>query len=157
MKLLPRYARIVLQASLCVTSFISFATFKFTPASAQDVTVTPTIPTFTVEKGGFSGVITYITPSAYVSSIAAEKVSPSGTYLAGVDGYGTYIVKGSAYIDPITHLSVPTIILFTGPTLPLPAAVANPVATAIGNKLLYGNLTLDEYTAIIRSVTPGLF
>jgi hypothetical protein len=160
MKLLSRYVGVFLKASVCLTSFISLATFRLAPASADDVTGFPAIPAFTVEQGGFAGVITYITPSAYVSSISAEKVSPEGTYLAGIDGYGTYVVKGSAYIDPITHFSAPSIALFGGPTLPIPVpatTVANPVAAAIGNELLYGNLTLDQYTAIIRSVTPGLF
>ncbi|ARV60622.1 hypothetical protein BZZ01_20210 [Nostocales cyanobacterium HT-58-2] len=155
--ILSHYAGVFLKASLCFIGFISFTTYRITPASAQTAQVAPQVPTFTVERGGFSGVITYITPSAYVSSIAAEKVSPSGTYLAGIDGNGTYVVQGSAYIDPITHFSAPIIVLFAGPTLPLPEAAANSVQAAIGSKLLNNNLTLDEYTAIIRSITPGLF
>ncbi|WP_017651663.1 hypothetical protein [Fortiea contorta] len=156
MNLLSHYAGVFLRVSFCLTAFISFATFKLTPALAQTATV-PAIPTLTVQQGGFSGVITYITPSTYVSSIAAEKVSPAGTYLAGIDGNGTYAVQGSAYIDPVTHVSVPSIILFGGPTLPLPAAAANPVGIAVGDRLVNGNLSLDQYTAILRSTTRGLF
>lgn len=157
MNLLCQYAGLILRASLCLTSFISFATFKFTPALAQDAITIPPIPTFTVEQGGFSGVITYITPSAYITSIAAEKVSPEGTYLAGVDGNGTYIVTGSIYIDPITHVSIPTIVLFGGPTLPIPESYGeDDILSVVADRLRYGNLTLDEYTAIIRAASPGL-
>ncbi|MCF2149223.1 hypothetical protein IQ276_022905 [Desmonostoc muscorum LEGE 12446] len=158
MNLLSQYAGVILRASLCLTSFISFGTFKFTPALAQSVTTIPAIPTFTVQQGGFSGVITYITPSAYVTSIAAEKVSPEGAYLAGIDGNGTYIVTGSIYIDPITHVSIPSITLFAGPTLPLPTIeTRGGIRAAVADKLRYGNLTLDEYTAILKAATPGLF
>ncbi|MFN6539559.1 MAG: hypothetical protein RM021_024870 [Nostoc sp. EkiNYC01] len=158
MNLLSQHAGIILKTSLFLTSFITFATFQMTPVLAQDVATIPAIPTFTVEKGGLSGVITYITPSAYVTSIAAEKVSPEGTYLAGIDGNGTYIVTGSIYIDPITHLSIPSITLFAGPTLPLPTIeTKGSIRAAVADKLRYGNLTLDEYTAIIRAATPGLF
>ncbi|RCJ28185.1 hypothetical protein A6S26_11635 [Nostoc sp. ATCC 43529] len=159
MNLLSQYAGIILRASLYLTTFISFATFKFTPALAQNlVTIpnTPSIPTFTVQQGGFSGVITYITPSGYITSIAAQKVSPEGTYLAGVDGNSTYIVTGSIYIDPITHVSIPTIALLAGPTLPIPSNNEDRIVSAVADKLRYGNLTLDEYTAILRAATPGL-
>lgn len=156
MSLPSKYAGYMFKLGLCVTGWISYATFQATPASAQDTNV-PAIPTITVEQGGFSGVITYITPSSYVSSIAAEKVSPEGTYLAGIDGNGTYIVTGSAYIHPVTHVSTPIIVLFGGRTIPLPVATSDSVAGAVANTLTYGNLTLDEYTAIIRSITPGLF
>ncbi|MBL1200748.1 hypothetical protein VF14_25200 [Nostoc linckia z18] len=159
MNLLSRYAGMILRTSFLITSFISFATFKFTPASAQTLVTIPNIPnlpTFTVQQGGFSGVITYITPSAYITSIAAQKVSPEGTYLAGIDGKGTYIVTGSIYIDPITHISTPTIALLAGPTLPIPSGDENVILSTVADRLRYGNLTLDEYTAILRAATPGL-
>ncbi len=157
MNLLSQYASMILRASLCFTSFISVTTFKFTSALAQDAITIPNIPIFEAEQGGLSGVITYITPSAYVTSIAAEKVSPEGTYLAGVDGNGTYIVTGSIYIDPITHISTPTIALFGGPTLLLPTLNGNDaIGLAAADRLRYGNLTLDEYTAILRATAPGL-
>lgn len=138
------------KASLSLATFIGCITFASTPASAQ---ILDTLATLEAQQGGLTGAITFITPSGYITTIAAEKVSPEGTYLAGIGGGGVYTVTGTILHDPITRTTIPTITLISGPTVPLAVLLPgeDTLARNIINLLRSGTLTLDEYTAIIRA------
>ncbi|WP_414562498.1 MULTISPECIES: hypothetical protein [unclassified Anabaena] len=140
------------KAGLFLAGFISFVS---TPVSAQ---IVDTIGTLEAEQGGLTGSITFITPSGYITSIAAEKVSPEGTYLAGIGGGGVYTVTGTILHDSITRTTIPSITLIAGPTVPLAILLPgeDTLARNVINLLRSGTLTLDEYTAILRaSLGPG--
>ncbi|WP_414529953.1 hypothetical protein [Nodularia chucula] len=135
------------KASLSLATFIGCITFASVPASAQ---ILEDLITLTAEQGGLTGSITFITPSGYITTVAAEKVSPEGTYLFGTNGGGVYTVTGTILHDPITRTTIPTITLFAGPTVLL-AGEANLIERTVIDLLRSGTLTLDEYTAILRT------
>ncbi|WP_066423681.1 hypothetical protein [Anabaena sp. 4-3] len=142
-------AGIFLKVSLALTSLIGCLTLKSTPASAQALIENPISDFSSGEPAVFAGAAVYLTPGNYLSSIAAEAVAPKGTYFAGFNG--AYTVTAISYIDPITHVAYPSITLHTGGLLALPYNVAGSIRGAIVDRLRYGNLTLDEYTALVRA------
>ncbi|MDB9373437.1 hypothetical protein [Nodularia sphaerocarpa] len=135
------------KASLSLAGLIGCITFASAPASAQ---ILEDLITLTAEQGGLTGSITFVTPSGYITTVAAEKVSPEGTYLLGIEGGGVYTVTGTVLHDPITRTTTPTITLLTGPTVVLPGR-ASTIESAVIDLLRSGTLTLDEYTAILRA------
>lgn len=156
MNLLSRSVSVFGKAGLFLAGFIGCITFASTPASAQ--VLIEDLPIIEAEEGGLTGSITFVTPSGYITSIAAEKVSPSGTYLFGIDGGGVYTVTGVILHDPITRTTIPTITLLTGPTVSLSGRRGDSIQAAVIDLLRSGTLTLDEYTAILRVAvgTDGL-
>lgn len=145
-----RPAGIFVKLGLSLTGLISCLTFLSTPASAQVLIEDPIADFSSGDAGAFAGAVVYVTPSAYLSTIAAEVVAPTGTFFAGFNG--SYTVTGSSYIDPITHLALPSITLHTGGLAALPYAdVSGSIRGAVVERLRYGNLTLDEFTALVRA------
>ncbi|HYW18700.1 MAG TPA: hypothetical protein VE956_05180 [Nodularia sp. (in: cyanobacteria)] len=136
------------KAGLSLAGLIGCITFTSAPASAQ---IVDDLITLEAEQGGLTGAITFVTPSGYITTIAAEKVSPEGAYLFGIDGGGVYTVTGTILHDPITRTTIPTITLLAGPTVLLPAKSGSSIESAVIDLLRSGTLTLDEYTAIIRA------
>jgi hypothetical protein len=154
MNLFSSSVSVLWKAGLTLAGFVGCIILASTPASAQ---IVEDLLTIEAEQGGLTGSITFITPSGYITSIAAEKISPDGTYLVGIDGGGVYTVTGTILHDPITRTTIPTITLLTGPTIPLPGEASSIKSTVI-DLLRSGTLTLDEYTAILRVAvgTDGL-
>lgn len=150
MNLLSRSAGIVLKTSLFLTGFIGCLTFASTPTSAQVLIESPIDQFGSGDPGAFAGALVYVTPSAYLSTVAAEIVAPTGTFFAGFNG--SYTVSGVSYIDPITHAAFPSITLHTGGLAALPySAPQGSIRGAVVERLRYGNLTLDEFTALVRA------
>jgi hypothetical protein len=150
MNLLSRSAGILLKAGLSLTGLIGCLTLVSTPASAQVLIEDPIADFGSGDGGAFAGAAVYVTPSAYLSTVAAEIVAPTGTFFAGYNG--SYTVTASSYIDPITHAAFPSITLHTGGLAPLPYAdVQGSIRGAVVERLRYGNLTLDEFTALVRA------
>ncbi|MCC5639143.1 hypothetical protein LC593_25605 [Nostoc sp. CHAB 5844] len=138
------------KAGLSVTGLISCLTFVSTPASAQVLIERPIDDFSSGDAGSFAGAVVYVTPGAYLSTVAAQINPPGGTFFAGFNG--DFTVTGSSYIDPITHISVPSITLHTGGLLPLPySAPDGSIRGAVVERLRYGNLTLDEFAALVRA------
>lgn len=150
MNLLSRSASIFLKASLSLTGLIGCLTFASTPAAAQVLIEDPIADFGSGDAGAFAGAVVYVTPSAYLSTIAAEIVAPSGTFFAGYNG--AYSVTGASYIDPITHTAFPSITLHTGGLAALPYSTPQgSIRGAVVERLRYGDLTLDEFTALVRA------
>ncbi|WP_427157089.1 hypothetical protein ACQFX9_16890 [Aliinostoc sp. HNIBRCY26] len=139
----------LLKITLFLTGLVCGASLLSAPASAQAIIENPISDFSSGEPSSFAGAAIYITPGAYLSSIAAETVAPRGTYFAGING--TYTVTAISYIDPITHVSTPRLTLHTGGLIALPYNVAGSIRGAIVDRLRNGNLTLDEFTAIVRA------
>lgn len=142
-----------LQVGVSLTGLIGCLTLGALPASAQALIDAPISNFSSGEPSSLAGAAVYITPGAYLSSIAAEAVAPRGTYFAGFNGM--YTVTATSYIDPITHVAYPSLTLHTGGLLALPYNVAGSIRGAIVDRLRNGNLTLDEYTAIVRAAIGG--
>ncbi|AFY44805.1 hypothetical protein [Nostoc sp. PCC 7107] len=150
MMLNSRSAGILWQAGLFLTGLISCLTFLSTPASAQTLIENPISDFSSGDPGSFAGAVVYVTPSNYLSTAAAQINPPLGTFFAGFNG--SYTVTGVSYIDPVTHISTPSVTLHTGGLLPLPYTVPEgSIRAAIVEKLRYGNLTLDEFAALVRA------
>ncbi|MBD2498959.1 hypothetical protein [Nostoc sp. FACHB-280] len=150
MMLNSRSAGIFWQAGLFFAGLISCLNFTSTPASAQVLIEDPISDFSSGDAGSFAGAVVYVTPSAYLSTVAAQINPPTGTFFAGFNG--SYTVTGVSYIDPITHISTPSITLHTGGLFALPYTTPEgSIRGAIVEKLRYGNLTLDEFTALVRA------
>jgi hypothetical protein len=152
MNLLSRSAGNRLQVGLFLTGLISCLTFASTPVSAQVLIEDPIADFGSGDAGAFAGVAVYVTPSAYLSTIAAEAVAPSGTYFRGIHGTGMLTVTATSYIDPITHVAYPSLTLHTGGLGVLPYdAGGGSIRGAVVERLRFGNLTLDEFSALVRA------
>lgn len=150
MNLISHVAGIFVKAGLPLTGLIGCLTFISTPASAQALIEDPIADFSSGDAGSFAGAVVYVTPSSYLSTVAAQINPPGGTFFAG--NGGDYTVTGFSYIDPITHISMPSITLHTGGLLPLPyASPDGSIRGAVVERLRYGNLTLDEFTALVRA------
>jgi len=150
MTLNSRSAGIFWKAALSVTGLIGCLTFSSTPASAQTAIESPISDFSSGDPGSFAGAVVYVTPGAYLSTAAAQLNPPRGTFFAGFNG--SYTVSGFSYIDPITHVSTPSVTLHTGGLFALPYAVPEgSIRAAIVERLRYGNLTLDEFSALVRA------
>lgn len=151
MTLNSRSAGIFWKAALSVTGLIGCLTFSSTPASAQAQIEDPIADFSSGDAGSFAGAVVYVTPSAFLSTVAAQINPPGGTFFAGFNG-GSYTVTGSSYIDPITHLALPSITLHTGGLYALPyGAPDGSIRGAVVERLRYGNLTLDEFNSLVRA------
>ncbi|MBW4674953.1 MAG: hypothetical protein KME52_13250 [Desmonostoc geniculatum HA4340-LM1] len=150
MNLLSYSAGFLLKASLSLAGFIAYLSLASTPASAQ-VLIERAIDQFSSgDAGSFAGASVYVTPGGYLSTIAAQIVAPSGTFFPGFNG--SYLVTGSSYIDPITHVGLPSITLHTGGLAALSYySGGGSIRGAIVERLNSGNLTLDEFTSLIRA------
>src|SRR5690349_16295304 len=120
MTLNSRSAGIFWKAALSLTGLIGCLTFASTPALAQAQIEDPIADFSSGDAGSFAGALVYVTPSAYLTTIAAQINPPGGTFFAGFNG--DFTVTGSSYIDPITHLALPSITLHTGGLFALPYA-----------------------------------
>ncbi|OCQ96944.1 hypothetical protein BCD64_15240 [Nostoc sp. MBR 210] len=150
MMLNSRSAGIFWQAGLFFTGLISCLTFVSTPASAQVLIEDPISDFSSGDAGSFAGAVVYVTPGVYLSTAAAQINPPIGTFFRGING--SYTVTGVSYIDPITHISTPSITLHTGGLFALPYTTPEgSIRGAIVERLRYGNLTLDEFTALVRA------
>lgn len=150
MNLISRFAGIFVKAGLSLTTFMSCLTFVSTPASAQVLIESPLGEYSAGEPGTFAGALVYVTPGAYLSSIAAELIAPTGTYFPGFNG--SYTVTGSSYIEPITHTALPSITLHTGGLASIPYREGpGSIRAAVVERLRYGNLTLDEFASLVRA------
>ncbi|AUT00654.1 hypothetical protein CLI64_09740 [Nostoc sp. CENA543] len=141
-----------LQFGLVFTSLIGSFSLTSTPASAQVLIEDPIADFGSGDPGAFAGVAVFVTPSAYLSTIAAETVAPSGTFFRGINGSGTLLVTATSYIDPVTHVAYPSLALHTGGLGVLPYdAGGGSIRGAVVERLRFGNLTLDEFTALVRA------
>lgn len=157
MDFISHAAGMLVKASLSLTGLISCLIFVSTPASAQVIIDDPISDFSSGEPASFAGALVYVTPGAYLSTIAAEVNAPVGTYFTGFNG--SYTVTGVSYIDPISHAAIPSITLHTGGLTPLPFREGpGSVRAVVVERLRYGNLTLDEFTSLVRAVvgTDGL-
>lgn len=149
MNLPAHFAGNSLKIGLSLTGVIGWLTLTSTPVLAQALIDAPISDFSSGEPSSFAGAAVYITPGAYLSSIAAEAVAPRGTYFAGFNGM--YTVTATSYIDPITHVAYPSLTLHTGGLAALPYDVAGSIRGAIVDRLRNGNLTLDEFTSVVRA------
>ncbi|MBD2344215.1 hypothetical protein [Anabaena subtropica] len=149
MNLLSHSAGIFFKISLSLTGFITCLTVTSTPVLAQAIIEDPISDFSSGEPAVFAGAAVYLTPGAYLSTIAAEAVAPKGTYFAGFNG--AYTVTAFSYIDPITHAAYPSLTLHTGGLAPLPYDVGGSIRGTVVERLRYGNLTLDEFTSLVRA------
>jgi len=149
MKLFSGATNLILEASLALTGFMACLSFASTPASAQAIIEDPIADFSSGEPAVFAGAAVYLTPGAYLSTIAAEVVAPKGTYFAGFNG--AYTVTAFSYIDPITHAAYPALTLHTGGLSKLPYDTGGSIRGAVVERLRYGNLTLDEFTSLVRA------
>ncbi|QLE56039.1 hypothetical protein [Nostoc sp. TCL26-01] len=150
MKLLSPSASFLLKAGLSLTGFIAYFNLVSSPASAQ-VLIERAIDRFSSgDPGSFAAASVFVTPSGYLSTISAQLVAPSGTFFPGFNG--SYVVTGSSYIDPITHVALPTISLHTGGLAALSYySGGGSIRGAVVERLNSGNLTLDEFTSLVRA------
>ncbi|MBE9006195.1 hypothetical protein IQ259_14305 [Fortiea sp. LEGE XX443] len=150
MTLNSRSAGIFWKAGLSLTGLLGYLTFASTPALAQAQIDSPIADFSSGDPGSFAGAIVYITPGAYLSTAAAQINPPIGTFFRGFNG--SYTVTGASYIDPITHISTPSITLHTGGLFALPYTTPEgSIRGAIVERLRFGNLTLDEFSALVRA------
>jgi len=157
MNVLSKSAGMLMKAGLSIVGLISCLTLLSTPASAQVIIEDPIADFSSGEPATFAGALVYVTPGAYLSTIAAELNAPVGTYFLGFNG--SYTVTGVSYMDPITHTALPSITLHTGGLAPLPFREGpGSIRGVVVERLRYGNLTLDEFTSLVRAVvgTDGL-
>lgn len=149
MNLLSRPVSILFKAALSLTGLITCLNMASTPVLAQAIIEDPIADFSSGEPAVFAGAAVYLTPGAYLSTIAAEAVAPRGTYFAGFNG--AYTVTAFSYIDPITHAAYPSITLHTGGLARLPYDIGGSIRGTVVERLRYGNLTLDEFTSLVRA------
>jgi hypothetical protein len=150
MKLLSGSASFLLKASLSLTGFIAYLNLVLTPASAQVLIERPIENFSSGDSGSFAAASVYVTPSGYLSTVAAQLVAPSGTFFPGFNG--SYLVTGSSYIHPITHVALPSITLHTGGLAALSYySGGGSIRGAVVQRLNSSNLTLDEFTSLVRA------
>ncbi|MBD2489504.1 hypothetical protein [Aulosira sp. FACHB-615] len=149
MMLNSRSAGIFWQAGLFFAGLISCLNFTSTPASAQTQIESPIADFSSGDPGSFAGAVVYVTPGAYLSTAAAQINPPIGTFFRGING--SFTVTGVSYIDPITHISTPSVTLHTGGLFALPYTTPEGSIRGAIVERLRSNITLDEFAALVRA------